>query len=103
MRYNDAGLSSWFGVKMVRAISTKDLKARLDAGEAIDIIDVREAWELQQSHLDGAIHIPMNTIPQSLDRIPDDKPVVIMCHLGSRSATVVNWLQQHGYENLYSL
>ena len=88
---------------MVREISPKDLKARLDAGETIDIIDVREAWELQQSSLEGAIHIPMNSIPQSLDRIPKDRPVVIMCHMGSRSATVVNWMQQRGFDNLYSL
>jgi rhodanese-related sulfurtransferase len=88
---------------MVREITPKELKTRLDAGEAIDIVDIREAWELRQSHLDGAKHIPMNDIPESLDRVPRNKPVVIMCHMGSRSAMVANWLQKQGYDNVYSL
>lgn len=88
---------------MAREITPKELKTRLDAGEAIDIIDVREDWELQQSHLESAIHIPMNDIPEALDRIPRDRPVVIMCHMGSRSAMVANWMQKQGYDNVYSL
>jgi rhodanese-related sulfurtransferase len=88
---------------MVKEISPKDLKARLDAGEDIDIIDVREAWELRQSHLDKARHIPMNDIPDSLDTITHDKPVVIMCHVGGRSYQVVAWMETQGYDNLYSL
>jgi rhodanese-related sulfurtransferase len=88
---------------MVREITPKELKARLETGEAIDIIDVREAWELHQSRLDRAMHIPMNDIPESLDRIPKDKPIVIMCHIGSRSAMVANWMQKQGYDNVYSL
>ncbi len=88
---------------MVREITPKELKVRLDAGEAIDIIDIREAWELHQSRLAGAMHIPMNDIPASLDRIPRDKPIVLMCHMGSRSAMVANWMQKQGYDNVYSL
>jgi rhodanese-related sulfurtransferase len=88
---------------MVREITPKELKVRLDAGEAIDIIDIREAWELHQSRLAEAMHIPMNDIPASLDRIPRDKPVVLMCHMGSRSAMVANWMQKQGYDNVYSL
>jgi rhodanese-related sulfurtransferase len=88
---------------MVQEITPKALKARLDAGEIIPIIDIRESWELQQSRLDEAIHIPMNDIPDSLDQIPTDKPVVIMCHLGQRSAMVVDWMIGQGYDNLYSL
>jgi rhodanese-related sulfurtransferase len=45
----------------------------------------------------------MNDIPDSLDQIPTDKPVVIMCHLGQRSAMVVDWMIGQGYDNLYSL
>jgi rhodanese-related sulfurtransferase len=66
-------------------------------------VDVREDWELLQSRLDRAIHIPMYDIPESLDRIAKDKPVVIMCHLGQRSAQVAYWMQSQGYNNVYSL
>lgn len=88
---------------MVREITPKALKARLDSGEDIPIIDIREVWELHQSRLAEAIHIPMNDIPDSLDQIPIDKPVVLMCHLGQRSAFVVDWMIGQGYDNLYSL
>jgi len=88
---------------MVQEITPKALKARLDAGEAIPIIDIRESWELEQSRLDGAIHIPMNDIPDSLDQIPTDKPVVLMCHLGQRSAFVADWMNGRGYDKVYSL
>ena len=88
---------------MIKEITPKELKARLDVGEDIDIVDVREDWELLQSRLDRAIHIPMYDIPESLDRIPKDKPVVIMCHLGQRSAQVAYWMQSQGYDQVYSL
>ena len=54
--------------------------------------------------LEGAIHIPMNQIPQRLSEIPQDKPVVFMCHTGVRSYHVTVWLQkQQGYTNAYNL
>jgi rhodanese-related sulfurtransferase len=88
---------------MIDPIDPRELKARLDAGEDILIVDVREDWELRQSRVSRAIHIPMDDIPAALDRIPKDKPVVIMCHVGERSAQVVFWLQTKGYTNVYSL
>jgi rhodanese-related sulfurtransferase len=88
---------------VVNEIEPKQLKARLDAGEDIVIVDVREDWELRQSKVARAMHIPMDDIPAALDRIPKDKPVVIMCHVGERSAQVVYWLRYKGYTNVYSL
>jgi adenylyltransferase/sulfurtransferase len=84
-------------------ITPKDLKARLDKGEAILIIDVREDWEVQRASLPNTINIPMQDIPDSTDRIPQDKPVVIMCHSGGRSSQVVRWLEPQGYSNLINL
>ena len=45
----------------------------------------------------------MNSIPDSVDQIPKDKPVVIMCHHGNRSAQVAYWLQMQGWNNLFNL
>ncbi len=87
----------------MRDISVKDLKARLDGGEDIEIIDVREDWEVSQGMIAGAIHIPMDDIPDSMDKIAKDKPVVIMCHTGRRSEQVVLWLESEDYDNLYNL
>jgi len=88
---------------MVVDITPKQLKARLDAGEDIDIIDIREDWEVAQGTLAEARHIPMDDIPDSLDDIPKDKPVVIMCHTGRRSEATAEWLSTEDYDNILNL
>ena len=84
-------------------ITPKELKARMDQGEQIAVIDVREDWELAQERTTFATHIPMNDIPDRLDEIPHDQPVVIMCHLGGRSLQVTDFLNEQGYTNVINL
>jgi rhodanese-related sulfurtransferase len=88
---------------MFDEITPKDLKARLDAGEDIDIIDVREDWEVAIGKVTPSIHIPMNSIPDRIHEISMDKPVVILCHSGNRSFQVSQWLTMQGYENVMNL
>jgi rhodanese-related sulfurtransferase len=45
----------------------------------------------------------MNTIPDNLDKLPKDKPLVVMCHVGGRSAQVTHWLRAQGYDNAVNL
>jgi rhodanese-related sulfurtransferase len=88
---------------MTAEISPKDLKARLDAGEAIMLIDVREDWEVARGMIDGATHIVMNDIPDSLDQIPKDQPVVFVCKSGARSGRVTEWVAAQGFPNVINL
>ena len=88
---------------MQTEISPKELKSKLDAGENITVIDVREAWELEKGKLAGIVHIPMNDVPNEMDRIPMDTPVVIMCKSGNRSSQVTDWLIGQGYDNVLNL
>lgn len=88
---------------MIKNIPPKELKARLDAGETLQVIDVREYWEVNLGTLENALHIPMNDIPYQLDDIPQDKPVVFICHTGRRSADVTDWVQRQGYNNVLNL
>jgi rhodanese-related sulfurtransferase len=87
----------------VNSITASDLKTRLDAGEAIRVIDVRERWEVARFSLKFAENIPMNSVPARLDEIPREGMVVIVCHHGHRSAAVVDWLEGQGYTNLYDM
>lgn len=87
----------------MKDITPKQLKSRLDAGEDIDIIDVREDWEVAQGMLANAIHIPMDDIPDNVDQISHDTPVVIMCHSGSRSEQVAMWMETEGFDNVLNL
>lgn len=87
----------------VRQIAPKELKARLDTGEQITLIDVREESERQIASIGGDL-IPMNTVLDNLARIPKDGVVVVYCRSGGRSGKVVSALQaQCGYSNLLNL
>jgi rhodanese-related sulfurtransferase len=88
---------------MPRDISPQDLKALLDNGDPIVILDVRETWEVEAAALPGIINIPMDDIPASLERLPRDIPVVVMCHTGSRSGFIAQWLEMRGYANVLNL
>ena len=86
-------------------ISPAEAKQKLDAGEAC-LIDVREQMEHQIARIEGAELIPMNTIPQHLQRLDglaEEKLLVVHCHHGMRSLNVVNWLRQQGVANCVSM
>jgi rhodanese-related sulfurtransferase len=87
-------------------ITAPEVKRKLDAGEELALIDVREAFELSQASIAGAEPVPMNTVPprlQFLDGLADEKLLVVFCHHGIRSLSVVSWLRQQGVENCVSM
>ena len=55
------------------AISPKELKTRLDKGDKLVLVDVREEWEYSLAKLDGSILIPLGTLPQSLAQLNRDR------------------------------
>lgn len=86
-------------------ISPAEAQQKVASGEAV-LIDVREELEYQLCRIDGAELIPMNTIPQHLQRLDglaDEKLLVVHCHHGMRSLNVVNWLRQQGVANCVSM
>jgi len=84
-------------------ISAAELKKRLDAGEKLLLIDVREPWEYDLCRIEGAKLIPMNTIPANVQLLDVEEPVVCYCHHGMRSLDVAVWLQRQGIESARSL
>ncbi|SDI86165.1 Rhodanese-related sulfurtransferase [Frankineae bacterium MT45] len=69
-------------------------------GDAL-LLDVREDFEWNAGHIDGALHVPMNQLPQRLNYEPGaitpDANIVVVCKMGGRSAQVTAWLNQQGY------
>lgn len=90
---------------MIVNISPSDLKARLDAGEDILVIDVRNPFELEISSVDFAQHIVLDELPERLNEIPKDREVVLMCRSGGRSMQACKFLIAQGWpeENLINL
>jgi rhodanese-related sulfurtransferase len=62
------------------------------------LLDVREQDEWDAGHIEDALHIPMGEIPVRLAELPDDDRLVVVCRSGGRSARVVAWLAQNGYD-----
>ena len=67
------------------------------------LLDVRTPMEYQQARLDGARLIPIDQLTRRLDEVPRDRPVLVYCAVGSRSAQVVNYLVRRGYPEVYNL
>ena len=84
-------------------ISPKELKTRLDKGDKLALVDVREEWEYSLAKLDGSILIPLGTLPQSLARLNRDAEIIAICHHGMRSADATNFLLQQGFTNVKNL
>jgi rhodanese-related sulfurtransferase len=81
-----------------------ELKAMLDNGEAVRLIDVREPEEFAICRIEGAELIPMRSVPARLDELNRDEPLlVVYCHHGMRSRRVVDWLRAQGVENCRNL
>ena len=87
----------------IKEITVQELKEWQDNGKDFQLIDVREQSEYDEAHMNGEL-IPLGTIPQNLDKINGDKPVVIHCRSGKRSANAIAFLQKElGHEQLYNL
>jgi rhodanese-related sulfurtransferase len=87
----------------VKGVSVQELKEMQDNKEDFVIVDVREDYELEKCSL-GGIHIPVALIDKSVDQIPKDKMVIMLCRSGKRSYMATLFLQQeYNYDNLYNL
>ena len=82
---------------MIEEISVTDLKARLDAGDNIQLIDVRQPEEYSFAKIEGAKLIPLGEILRRMAELDTEKEVVIHCKMGGRSARAIEALQQSGY------
>jgi len=88
---------------MSYAITVRDLKDRLDKGEKIFLLDVREPHEYSMAKIEGSTLIPLGTLPTSLDQLNPSDEIVALCHRGMRSADAVGFLLQQGFSNVKNL
>jgi rhodanese-related sulfurtransferase len=84
-------------------ITPTDMKARLDRGEKLVLVDVREPWEHQLCRIDGAQLVPLGSLAASLETLPDVDEVICYCHHGMRSLDAASWLRLQGIEKAKSL
>ena len=80
------------------SITPTELKAMIERGDEIELVDVREPAEHQVVQIPGSKLIPLKTLPDHLDDLDPDKTQVMICKIGARSASAVAFLRERDYE-----
>ncbi|MCC2548428.1 rhodanese [Hymenobacter sp. BT175] len=89
---------------MLPELTPEDLHRRLQQGENLQLIDVREPEEFEYCRIEGSRLISLGDIPAHAEELPTDRPVVLICHHGVRSGQALAYLQhRHGFTNLLNL
>jgi adenylyltransferase/sulfurtransferase len=83
-------------------MTVEELKRRLDAGENIFVLDVREPHEYQIANIGGHL-IPLNDLPKRVGELDTDREIVVHCKGGGRSAKAVDFLRQSGFSKVHNL
>ena len=86
-------------------ISVADAKARIDSGEGVHLIDVRERHEVAICDIEGSEHIPMMALFTGATRTTadTDAEIIVYCHTGIRSMEATMYLRHHGFTNVASM
>jgi rhodanese-related sulfurtransferase len=86
-------------IKEVDAFGLQQMQTR---GEVV-MIDVRTDVEFAHGSIQGAKHLPLHMLPLMADQLENEKPVVLICRSGARSAQACAFLAQKGFNNVYNL
>jgi molybdopterin/thiamine biosynthesis adenylyltransferase/rhodanese-related sulfurtransferase len=97
------GVSTDQSAETIPQITALELATRLRRGDDIDVIDVREPYEWEIAHIEGARLLPLAEVPTSLATIDSARDVVVLCKSGGRSAAAVSHLQSVGYRKVWNL
>lgn len=87
----------------LQTISPEELKRRMDAGEALYIVDVRNPDEHALCRLDGAKLVPLPELPNRFAELDPNREIIVHCRMGGRAGQAIAFLQQKGFKNLKNL
>jgi rhodanese-related sulfurtransferase len=82
----------------MKEISTEELQKRIENGEELNLIDVREDEEIAAGKIPQAEHIRLGTIPESVDKLDKNKQYIMICRSGGRSANACLYLESLGFD-----
>ena len=82
----------------MQTITASELKTRMDAGDDIQLIDVRQPDEYAFARIDGAKLIPLGEIMNRMSELDENRETVVHCKMGGRSARAIEFLEGAGYK-----
>ncbi|MCC5920321.1 MAG: rhodanese-like domain-containing protein [Cyclobacteriaceae bacterium] len=85
----------------MKDIEVAELKEKIESGEKIHLLDVREEWEFDEDNIEGKL-IPLGELPTRLEELEDWKSeeVIVHCRSGKRSDQAKKFLLANGFENV---
>ncbi|MCA1803622.1 MAG: MBL fold metallo-hydrolase [Rhodothermaceae bacterium] len=105
--YLDGGMSGWAvkGYKSdhITQISAEDLHDKITGSSTFVLLDVRATNEYDDSHIEGAINIPVADLREKHKDLNKKDEIIVICSSGNRSSLGVSILRQHGFKNLYNV
>jgi adenylyltransferase/sulfurtransferase len=84
-------------------ITAVELKQRLDHGDKLKIVDVREPNEYQINRIPGSVLIPLNDVPKRYNELDPNDEIVVQCKSGGRSAKAADFLRSVGFKHVLNL
>jgi len=87
----------------MESMTAEGLRELLDQGENPLLLEGREPWEFELCRLEGSRNIPMSDIPGEMDTFDKDRRIVVICHHGTRSFQVADYLEGSGFQNVANL
>lgn len=82
----------------MKEVTTTEVQERLEKGESLYLVDVREADEVAEGIIPGAIHIPLGEVPTRMGELDKSKPYIFICRSGGRSGRATEFLTDEGYD-----
>ena len=101
--YLQWGMADWrsrgLPVASVPQITVHDLASMIEERPELVVVDVREPFEWDDNHIEGAVHLPMGEAVRRIAELPADRPKAVLCAGGLRSSTVISALARQGMGN----
>ncbi|MGN1400964.1 MAG: rhodanese-like domain-containing protein [Bacillus sp. (in: firmicutes)] len=82
----------------MKTILPTEVQQKLEAGEAINLIDVREVAEVEEGHIPGVIHIPLGLLEFRMHELDKNTPYIMVCRSGGRSGQATAFLKAQGFD-----
>ncbi len=105
--YLDGGMAAWavagLKTKHIKQISAEDLHDMITGTSNFVLLDVRAPAEFEDSHIEGAVNIPVADLRTRYAELNPQKPTILVCSSGNRSSLGTSILERHGFENLYNV
>jgi hydroxyacylglutathione hydrolase len=104
---SSCGVEAWYNEALptehLGLLTVQELKARLDSGDDLVVLDVRRDDEWRKGRIKGAVHVYVGHLEERLREVPADRPTAVVCNVGNRASLGASILRRGGYREVYNV